>query len=200
LSGQFRHGKGLLANRLGALQRQKSGVGRPGYSKGNNASHPELSLVGSIDLNAGDFAAEEYSKDMRGGSKVVTDRPDPRGADAFGLVLRFERRRGGKVLLHAPASHAPANSLANRASLKPAYTSEPADDDDFARFEQEPEERINYRQRMFMNVIALAIVTLLLGAGVWIAGTITELQKDQDCILQGRSNCAPLELPMPVRE
>jgi hypothetical protein len=138
---------------------------------------------------------------MRGGSKVVTDRPDPRGADAFGLVLRFERRRGGKVLLHAPAS--PANRApANRASLKPVYRSEPADNDtdDFARFEQEPEERINYRQRMFMNVIALAIVTLLLGAGVWIAGTITELQKDQDCILQGRSNCAPLELPMPVRE
>jgi hypothetical protein len=96
-------------------------------------------------------------------------------------------------LLHAPTNHAPAN----RASLKPVPTS---DADDFARFEQEPEERINYRQRMFMNVIALAIVTVLLGAGVWIAGTITELQKDQDCILQGRSNCAPLELPMPVRE
>jgi hypothetical protein len=154
--------------------------------------------VGSIDLNTGDFAAEEYSTDMRGGSKVVTDRPDPRGADAFGLVLRFERRRGGKVLLRAPANHAPAN----RESPTPAATSKQADDDtdDFARFEQEPEERINYRQRMFMNVVALAIVTLLLGAGVWIAGTITELQKDQDCILQGRSNCAPIELPMPVRE
>jgi hypothetical protein len=135
---------------------------------------------------------------MRGGSKVVTDRPDPRGADAFGLVLRFERRRGGKVLLHAPANHGPAN----RAPLRSAYAAEPADDDtdDFASFEQEPEERTNYRQRMFMNVIALAIVTLLLGAGVWIAATITELQRDQDCILQGRSNCAPVELPMPVRE
>jgi hypothetical protein len=174
------------------------GVGLPAYSEGNNGGHPELSLVGSIDLNAGDFAEEEYSKDMRGGSKVVTDRPDPRGADAFGLVLRFERRRGGKVLLQAHANHA----AANRAPLKTVYASEPAHDDtdDFASFEQEPEERINYRQRMFMNVVALAIVTLLLGAGVWIAGTITELQKDQDCILQGRSNCAPVELPMPERE
>ena len=135
---------------------------------------------------------------MRGGSKVVTDRPDPRGADAFGLVLRFERRRGGRMLLHAPANHGPTN----RTTLKPAPASEVDDDstNDFARFEQEPEERVDYRQRMFMNVIALAIVTLLLGAGVWIASTITELQKDQDCILQGRSNCAPVELPMPVRE
>jgi hypothetical protein len=167
-----------------------------GYSEENDRGHPELSLAGSIDLDAGDFAAEEYLRGMRGGSKVVTDR-DPRGADAFGLVLRFERRRGGKMLLHAPANHAPAN----RAPLNPARASELTDDDinDFARFEQEPEQ-INYRQRMFMNVIALAIVTLLLGAGVWIASTITELQKDQDCILQGRSNCAPLELPMPERD
>jgi hypothetical protein len=169
-----------------------------GYSEGNNGGHPELSLACSIDLDTGDFAAEEYSRAMRGGSKVVTDRPDPRDADAFGLVLRFERRRGGKMLLHTPANHVPAN----RTSLKLAPSSEQTegDTDDFARFEQEPEERINYRQRMFMNFVALAIVTLLLGAGVWIAGTITELQKDQDCILQGRSNCAPLELPMPVRE
>ena len=130
---------------------------------------------------------------MRGGSKVVSDRPEPRGADAFGLVLRFERRRGGKVLFHAPASRVSANHA-------PAREQAHDDTDDFARFELEPEERINYRQRMFMNVIALAIVTLLLGAGVWIAGTIAELEKDQDCVLQGRSNCAPVELPMPVRE
>jgi hypothetical protein len=134
---------------------------------------------------------------MRGGSKVVSDRPEPRGADAFGLVLRFERRRGGK--LYAPASRVSASS---HASANHASASEQAHDDtdDFARFELEPEEQINYRQRMFMNVIALAIVTLLLGAGVWIAGTIAELEKDQDCVLQGRSNCAPVELPMPVRE
>ena len=135
---------------------------------------------------------------MRGGSKVGTGRPEPRGAIAFGAVLRFERRRGGKVLLHAPANP----SSANHAPISHLPSGAQADDgtDDFACFEQEPEERINYRQRMFMNVIALAIVTLLLGAGVWIAGTITELQKNQDCVLQGRSNCAPLELPMPVRD
>jgi hypothetical protein len=137
---------------------------------------------------------------MHGGSKVVTGRPEPRGADALGLVLRFERRRGGKALLHAPASRLPANRAS--ANHAPIPAGEPAEDDadDFARFEREPEERIDYRQRMFMNVIALGIVTVLLGAGVWIAGTIAELEKDQDCVLQGRSNCAPLELPMPARE
>jgi len=121
---------------------------------------------------------------MRGGSKVVPDRPDQRGANAFGRVIRFERRRAGKLLLHFPAIE----------RLKED------DDNDFARYEQEPDERIDYQQRMFMNVIALAVVTLLLGAGVWIANTITEMEKDQDCLMQGRSNCAPVELPPPARE
>jgi hypothetical protein len=121
---------------------------------------------------------------MRGGSKVVTDRPDPRGADAFGLVLRFERRRAGKPLSRSP----------------PIKQPEDDDSDEFARYEREPDERIDYRQRMLMNVIALAVVTLLLGAGVWIADTITEMEEDQDCVMQGRSNCAPIELAMPVRE
>jgi hypothetical protein len=125
---------------------------------------------------------------MRGGSKVVTDRPDPRGtplgADTFGRVLRFERRRAGKPSLHFRAIEKPESD----------------DDDDFARYEQEPDERIDYRQRMFMNVIALAVVTLLLGAGVWIAGTIAEMEKDQDCVMQGRNNCAPVEFPAPARQ
>ncbi|HXX51923.1 MAG TPA: hypothetical protein VEI98_11650 [Xanthobacteraceae bacterium] len=142
---------------------------------------------------------------MRGGSKVVTDRPDPRGApngassgaphsaplgaDAFGQVLRFERRRAGKPLLHFPAIGHPAIGWPKS-----------DDDDDFARYEREPDERIDYRQRMFMNVIALAVVTLLLGAGVWIADTIAAMEKDHDCLMQGRSNCAPVELPAPTRE
>jgi hypothetical protein len=120
---------------------------------------------------------------MRGGSKVVADRPYPGDTDSFGLVLRFERRRAGKLSVHAPAIEQAKD-----------------DADDFARYEQEQDERINYRHRMLMNVIALVVVTLLLGAGVWIADIITEMEKDQDCLMQGRSNCAPIELPTPTRQ
>src|ERR1700689_1517469 len=62
-------------------------------------------------------------------------------------------------------------------------------------YEQEPDEPIDYHQRMLMNVIAIAIVTLLVGAGVWITDTITDLERHQDCVLQGRANCAPIEAP-----
>ena len=72
--------------------------------------------------------------------------------------------------------------------------------DDLARYEQDRTKSIDYRQRMLMNVIAIAIVTLLVGAGVWIADTITDLERDQDCVMQGRANCAPIEMPVPNQQ
>jgi len=81
-------------------------------------------------------------------------------------------------------------------------TPRPVEDDldDFARFEQEQDEPIDYRHRMMMNLIALAILVSLVGLGVWIADTISDLQKEQDCLVQGRSNCAPIEVPIPAQE
>ena len=67
-------------------------------------------------------------------------------------------------------------------------------DDDFARYEQKREERIDDRQRMRMNMIAAAIVVVLIGTGVWIADTISVTGKLEDCALQGRTNCAPIDM------
>jgi hypothetical protein len=120
---------------------------------------------------------------MRGSSKAVLNRPNPRDAEVFGQVLHFERRRPRKTPFHV--------SL-----LEPTEE----DVDEFARFEQEQDEPIDYRHRAIMNVIALAIVSLLVGLGVWIADTLNELQRDQDCLMQGRSNCAPIELSLPLRD
>jgi hypothetical protein len=67
--------------------------------------------------------------------------------------------------------------------------------DDLAAFEEE-DGNIDYRHRMLMNVIAVVIVSVLITAGVWIADTIAAMQKAQDCALQGRQNCAPIEVPV----
>jgi hypothetical protein len=119
---------------------------------------------------------------MRSGSKAILKRPNRGQAETFGQVLRFEPRRSQALANDAPVSDAPGDDL-----------------DEFASFEQEQDEPINYRQRMIMNLIALAIVTLLVILGVWIADTITDLERQQDCFMQGRSNCAPIELPIPAR-
>ena len=41
------------------------------------------------------------------------------------------------------------------------------------------------------------VVAVLIGIGVWLADTIADMERDQDCVLQGRQNCAPIELAIP---
>ena len=94
-----------------------------------------------------------------------------------GQILTFQLRRRIATARHAPI--APDGD-------------EPVDD--LAAFEEE-DGHIDYRHRMLMNVIALAVVTVLVGTGVWIADTIADMEKAQDCAMQGRQNCAPIEVP-----
>jgi hypothetical protein len=110
--------------------------------------------------------------------QAAPDRREPRHTDEFGQVLQF-RGRPGQILTAAPpiSPHAPASGA----------------DNDFARYEQDQEEPIDDRQRMLMNMIAVAIVIMLIGVGVWIADTISVTAKAQDCAMQGRTNCAPLD-------
>lgn len=112
-----------------------------------------------------------------GSSSAARNRPDDSGNP--GRVLYF-RRRGPDGLPLAMADP-------ERAGPEPLS--------DLSRYEQPQDDHVDYRRRTIMNVIALAVVALLVGAGVWIADTITDLQRDQDCVLQGRGNCAPIEAP-----
>ncbi len=98
-----------------------------------------------------------------------------------GQILAFQLRRRVATARHAPI--APDGD-------------EPADD--LAAFEEE-DGHIDYRHRMLMNIIAVVIVSVLITAGVWIADTIAAMQKAQDCALQGRQNCAPIEVPVTKR-
>jgi len=111
---------------------------------------------------------------------VVQDRQNP--SDGSGQILSFQlRRRAGTSW----PRHAPVTPDGDGA--------EPVDD--LAAFEEE-DGNIDYRHRMLMNVIAVVIVSILITAGVWIADTIAAMQKAQDCALQGRQNCAPIEVPV----
>lgn len=57
---------------------------------------------------------------------------------------------------------------------------------------QEPD---NYRQRMINNGLAFGFCVLLVVIGVWLATTIAEMRKNQDCVLSGRRNCANVVTP-----
>jgi hypothetical protein len=117
-----------------------------------------------------------------GSSRLAQDKPEGDDTPHVAQVLQFRpRQRAAEPNRAAPAAEVPD-----------------ALPDDLAGYEQDrDDEPVNYGQRMLMNVIAIAVVCLLIGIGVWLADTIAEMERDQDCVLQGRQNCAPIEVPAP---
>ncbi|MBX6327949.1 MAG: hypothetical protein IRY89_05190 [Pseudolabrys sp.] len=66
---------------------------------------------------------------------------------------------------------------------------------DLAGYMREPgESPDDYRQRMIVNGLAFLFVLALIGAGLWLADTMTNVRKDQDCVLSGRRDCAPINV------
>jgi hypothetical protein len=65
--------------------------------------------------------------------------------------------------------------------------------DDLAKYEQD-EEPDDYRHRMLMNLAGFVVVALLMGAGLWLAISIADMRKNQDCVLSGRRGCTPVEV------
>jgi len=71
---------------------------------------------------------------------------------------------------------------------------------DFAKYMREPgEDPDDYRQRMIVNGLAFLFILVLIGAGLWLADTMADLRRNQDCVLSGRHDCAPLNVSGPRR-
>jgi hypothetical protein len=51
----------------------------------------------------------------------------------------------------------------------------------------------NYRHRMMVNLAALVFTVVLGIAGAWLVIQIADMRKNQDCVLSGRRNCAPID-------
>jgi hypothetical protein len=43
--------------------------------------------------------------------------------------------------------------------------------------------------------LAFAFCLLLVAIGVWLASSIAEMRRNQDCVLSGRRNCANVMVP-----
>ena len=67
------------------------------------------------------------------------------------------------------------------------------------KYERAPEEPDDFRHRMLMNGLGLAVTIVLIVAGLWIADVMAHMRKDQDCVLTGRKGCTPIDVPAPVR-
>jgi hypothetical protein len=68
---------------------------------------------------------------------------------------------------------------------------------DLSRYERDREEPDDYRHRMLANIAAFAFTIALLAIGIWLAVSIAEVRRTQDCVLMGRRDCVRISTPHP---
>ncbi len=60
---------------------------------------------------------------------------------------------------------------------------------DLSRYERPREQPDDFRQRMLANIAAFAFTVALTAIGIWLAMSIADLRRTQDCVLMGRRDC-----------
>jgi hypothetical protein len=66
---------------------------------------------------------------------------------------------------------------------------------DLSRYEQPREEPDDFRHRMLANIAALAFTIALTAVAIWLAMSIADLRRTQDCVLMGRRDCVRISVP-----
>jgi ferric-dicitrate binding protein FerR (iron transport regulator) len=97
-------------------------------------------------------------------------------------ILQFRPRSA----LHTPAWQ--GNTAPQRQESAP----EPLD---LSRYERPREEEDDFRQRMLANVAAFAFTVALTAVAIWLAMSIADLRRTQDCVLMGRHDCVHISPP-----
>ena len=102
------------------------------------------------------------------------------------MVLKFRPRTSAHPPAHRDEPE-PAKSTGRKAgNTRPA--------DDLSRYERPRDEGDDFRHRMLANVAALAFTVALTAIGIWLAVSIADLRKTQDCVLMGRRDCARISV------
>ena len=107
------------------------------------------------------------------------------------IILEDDEHR---VLKFVPRSSARSSQVPGSHPQRNALSSER---DDLARYQQDRDEPDDFRHRMLANAAAFALTAALTGIGIWLAISIADLRKTQDCVLMGRRDCAHIAAPQP---
>jgi hypothetical protein len=51
------------------------------------------------------------------------------------------------------------------------------------------------KDRRTGNIVLLLFFVLLIGGGIWLVNAMIEQRAIDNCLAQGRRNCAPVEMP-----
>ena len=100
------------------------------------------------------------------------------------VVLKFRPRTSA----HPPGGRdEPAPAKTPNTNKSPAAN-------DLSRYERPRDEGDDFRHRMLANIAALAFTVALTAIGIWLAVSIADLRKTQDCVLMGRRDCARISV------
>ena len=121
------------------------------------------------------------SGDATGPTTVKTQRPI--SSDDEHVVLKFRPRTSAQP----PGKREDPIRPARPASIAPVSVA-----NDLSRSEKPREEPDDFRQRMLANIAAFAFTVALTAIGIWLAMSIADLRKTQDCVLMGRRDCAKI--------
>jgi hypothetical protein len=121
--------------------------------------------------------------------------PGQRDVDAHAV----SGQASGRQVSKRQASGGEILSVQAQPKYPPPKYSRPRDSgqeqDDLARYERSREEPDDFHQRMLANVAAFAFTVALTAVGLWLAISIADLRKTQDCVLMGRRDCARILVP-----
>lgn len=112
-----------------------------------------------------------------GPAAVKTERPII--SDEEHVVLKFRPRTSA----HPPARREESDKTAKTPAAN-----------DLSRYEQPRDDGDDFYHRMLANVAALAFTVALTAIGIWLAVSIADLRKTQDCVLMGRRDCARISV------
>ena len=116
---------------------------------------------------------------------------EPEGQILQGEALQDEVPRG-QVLAFRPLGQARNHPIARNAPRSPAVP-------DLEKYERAANEPDDFRHRMIMNGLGLAVTVALVVGGIWIADVMAHMRKDQDCVLTGRPGCTHVDVPLQPR-
>jgi hypothetical protein len=74
------------------------------------------------------------------------------------------------------------------------HLEDPHEPNDLSRYERVREEPDDFHHRMLANVAAVAFTIALMAVGLWLAKSIADLRKTQDCLQMGRRDCMQVGL------
>ena len=99
-----------------------------------------------------------------------------------------------RVLQFRPRSAPQAPAFRGNAVVKQLHHDSPPEPAelsrlDLSRYEKPRDEPDDFRHRMLANIAAFAFTVALTAVGIWLAMSIADLRKTQDCVLMGRRDC-----------